>query len=87
MRLLECNVCGGITAVVLSRGRSLYLTQVDLSGPPWHRSHRLDSRILFGFYLCVFATPAPCLQHHIIVSTAQKVSPTSLLPAQSLSIW
>ena len=29
---------------------------VDLSGPPWHPSHRLDSRILCGFYLCVLAT-------------------------------
>ena len=57
MRLLECNVCGGITAVVLSRGRSLYLTQVDLSGPPWHPNHRLDSRILCGFYLCVCWPP------------------------------
>ena len=36
--------------------------------------------------ICVFATPAPCLQHHVIVSTAQKVSPTSLLPAQSVAI-
>ena len=29
---------------------------VDLSGPPWHPSHRLDSRMLCGFYLCVLAT-------------------------------
>ena len=26
---------------------------VDLSGPPWHPSHGLDSRIPCGFYLCV----------------------------------
>ena len=30
--LLECNVCGGITDVVLSRYRSLYLT---LCGSLW----------------------------------------------------
>ena len=29
---------------------------VDLSGPPWHPSHRLDFRILCDFYLCVLAT-------------------------------
>ena len=59
---------------------------VDLFGPPWHPTHRQDSRILCGFYLCVLATYAPCLQHHVIVSTAQKVSPTSLLPAQSVAV-
>ena len=32
MCLLECNVCGGITAVVLSRCRSLYLILRDLHG-------------------------------------------------------
>ena len=33
MCLLECNVCGGITAVVLSRCRSLYLwISLDLHG-------------------------------------------------------
>ena len=32
MCLLECTVCGGITAVVLSRSRSLYLT---LCGSLW----------------------------------------------------
>ena len=36
--------------------------------------------------ICVLATEAPCLQHHVIVSTAQKVNPTSLLPAQSVAV-
>ena len=36
--------------------------------------------------ICVFTTPAPCLQHHVIVSTAQKVSPNSLRPAQSVAV-
>ena len=39
-----------------------------------------------GFYLCVLATQAPCLQHHVIVATAQEVSPTSLLPAKSVAV-
>ena len=59
---------------------------VDLSGHPWHPSHRLDSHIPCGSYLCVLATYAPSLQHHVIVSTAQKVSPTSLLPAQGVAV-
>ena len=29
---------------------------MDLSGPPRHPNHRLDSRILCGFHLCVLAT-------------------------------
>ena len=29
---------------------------VDLSGSTCHPSHRLDSRILCGFYLCLLAT-------------------------------
>ena len=59
---------------------------VDLSGLPWHPSHRLDSRIPCSFYLCVLATKTPCLQHQVIVSTAEKVSPTSLLPAESVAV-
>ena len=74
--LLSCYLVAGAST-------SLF---VDLSGPPWHHSHRLDSRILCGFYLCVLATSAPCLQHHVIVSTAEKVSPTSLLPARSVAV-
>ena len=41
-----------ITVVVLSRCRSLHLTLCDLSRPPWHPSHRLDSCILCGFCVC-----------------------------------
>ena len=34
-------------------------------------------------YICVLATEAPCLHHHVTVPTAQKVSSTSLLPTLS----
>ena len=53
MWLLECNVCGGITAVVLSRCRSLYLILRDLHGIlaiVWAPAYSVV------FYLCVLAT-------------------------------
>ena len=56
MCLLECNVYGEITAVVLSRCKTSTPLFVDLSGPSWRPSHRLYSLILRGFYLCVLAT-------------------------------
>ena len=52
--LLECNVCGGITAVVLSRCRSLYLT---LCGSLWtsmasQPSSRLPHTLWFSICVC-----------------------------------
>ena len=58
-----------ITVVVLSRCRSLHLTLCDLSRPPWHPSHRLDSCILCGFCVCwppkrrVYNITSSSLQH------------------------
>ena len=99
---LECNVCGAITAVMLSRCRSLYFTlcgslwtsmaSQPSSGLPLTLSDHDILAIVWTptysvvFNLCVLATYAPCLQHHVIVSTAPKVSPTSLLPAQSVAV-
>ena len=87
MCLLECNVCGGITAVVLSRCRSLYLT---LCGSLWtSMAYQPSSGLphtLWFLSLCVAHLSAVFIQHQVIVFTAQKVSPTSPLPAQSVAV-
>ena len=51
--LLECTYAEELLpkcCLVAGASTSLF---VDLCGPPWHPSHRFDSRILCGFYLCV----------------------------------
>ena len=78
---LACNVCGGITAVEISRRRFIDLTllcmSLDWRGildvlSPLERYHLLDFSVLCGLYISVLATYAPYLQYHTIISAVQK---------------
>ena len=61
---------------------------VDLSGPPWHPSHRLDRRILWTpqVSICVCWPPKRRVYNITSSSLLHRNSPTSLLPAQSIAV-
>ena len=95
MCLLACNVCGGNTAVAFSCCGILHLTLCGSTSGPCMVSelscHLWKATIVWTpaysvVSISVLATSSPCLQHHVIVSTAQKVYPASLLPAQSVTV-
>ena len=87
-------MCGGITAVVLSRGKFFDLTLLRIT-LDWHgilavvsalgSYHRLDFSVLCSLYMymCVLATYAPYIKHPTI-SAARKSSDSLLLPARSV---